>query len=51
MPKPSISLTLYGDKAEFFREIQEELAEKQGFELSNADVAAHLMASYNKNER
>ena len=51
MPQPSVSLTLYGEKAEFFREIQGELADEQGFEPSNADVAARLMAAYNRNER
>jgi hypothetical protein len=51
MPQPSESLTLYGDKAELFREIQRELAEKKGFEPGNSETVAELMAHYHQTER
>lgn len=51
MAKPSESFTLYGDKAELFRRIQEEMAERKGFQPGNAETAAELMAFWNKKQR
>jgi len=51
MAQPSASLTFYGEKAELFREVKEELEEEKGFDLNNADVGAELLASYHQNER
>lgn len=51
MAKSSESVTLYGDKAELFREIQEEIAERKGFEPGNAETVAELMAVWHQNEK
>lgn len=50
MPQPSVSLTLYGDKAATFREIKEDLESRKGFDLTNADVGAELMAVFNQSD-
>lgn len=46
MTKPSESVTLYGDKAELFRKIQQEMADRKGFEPGNAETVAELMAQW-----
>ncbi|WP_353634606.1 hypothetical protein ABSL23_02305 [Halobacterium sp. NMX12-1] len=52
MAKPSESITLYGDKAELFREIQEEMAEEKGWEPGNSETVAEMMADwYQENRR
>jgi len=51
MPKPSESITLYGDKAELFREIKEEMSDRKGFEPGNAETVAELMANWHQRER
>ena len=51
MPQPSESVTLYGDKAELFREIQEEMAEEKGFEPGNSETVADLMSHYHQTKR
>ncbi|MFB6087850.1 MAG: hypothetical protein ABEJ85_04955 [Haloarculaceae archaeon] len=51
MPKPSESVTLYGDKAELFRDIKEEMAERKGFEPGNAEAVAELMAEWHQTHR
>ena len=52
MAKPSESVTLYGDKAELFREIREEMADRKGWTPKNAEIVAELMADwYAENRR
>jgi len=51
MAKPSESITLYGDKAELFREIQTRLTEEKGFQPGNAETVAELMAYWYQEER
>ena len=51
MPQPSESVTLYGDKAELFREIQAEMADQKGFEPGNSETVAELMALWHQTER
>jgi hypothetical protein len=51
MPQPSESATLYGDKAELFREIQDDLEERWGYEPSNAETVAYLMRQRNQGQR
>lgn len=51
MAKPSESVTLYGDKAELFREIKEDMADQKGFEPGNAETVAELMADWHQENR
>ncbi|MDH5019037.1 hypothetical protein [Halobacterium rubrum] len=51
MAKPSESVTLYGDKAELFREIKAEMADRKGFEPGNAETLAELMADWHQQNR
>jgi len=51
MAKPSESITLYGDKAELFREIKEEFGDRKGFEPGNAETVAELMADWHQENR
>lgn len=51
MAKPSESVTLYGEKAELFREIQADLAESKGFKPGNAETVAELMALWHRERR
>ena len=51
MAKPSESVTLYGDKAELFREIQKEMKKRKGFEPGNAETVAELMADWHAENR
>ncbi|SEW10218.1 hypothetical protein [Halobacterium jilantaiense] len=51
MAKPSESTTLYGDKAELFREIKDEMSDRKGFEPGNAEAVAELMAFWHQNHR
>lgn len=39
-----VHITLYGDAAELFEEIREDLADERGMEPGNAETARHLMA-------
>lgn len=45
-----MSLTLYGEEAERFREIAGEVEEMSGFAPSNADVARELMREFDERE-
>ncbi|GAA0276923.1 hypothetical protein [Halobacterium noricense] len=51
MAKPSESITLYGDKAELFRDIKEEMADRKGFEPGNSEAVAELMADWHQENR
>jgi hypothetical protein len=50
MTKPSENVTLYGDKAEQFREVREELTAILGHEPTNAEVVGVLMAGWDPGE-
>jgi len=51
MARPSESVTLYGDKAELFREIKAEMAEQKGWEPGNAEAVAEMMADWHAENR
>lgn len=46
MAKPSESITLYGDRAEQFRQKRDELEDVLGHEPHNAQVVALMMADF-----
>lgn len=46
MPKSNESLKLYGDKAQQFREIRDEMAESLGHEPSKSEVVGYLLANW-----
>jgi hypothetical protein len=46
MSKPSESATLYGDRAEQFREIKDDLEDVLGHEPRNAQVVELMMADF-----
>lgn len=50
MSGPSVSITLYGEEAQRFKEIAEEVEEVSGFKPSNADVARELMREFDERE-
>jgi len=45
MPKGREDVTLYGDRAEYFRQVREELREKWGFEPSKSQVVAFALSN------
>lgn len=47
MPSQKEPVTLYGAKAERFREIKEELTEERGYEPTNPEVVGFLMGEVN----
>ena len=46
MTKSSEAVTLYGERAERFREIQEDITERLGYEPSNAETAGIIMSQW-----
>lgn len=46
MAKPSASVTLYGDRAEQFRDIKDSLEDVLGHEPRNAQVVELMMADF-----
>jgi len=46
MAKKSESLTLYGGKAERFRELKEDLENRLGYEPTKPEVIGHLLYHY-----
>lgn len=46
MTKPSESVTLYGDRADQFREIRGDLEDRLGHEPTNAQVIGLLMSAW-----
>mgnify|MGYP000359576665 CR=1 FL=1 len=46
MARPSESATLYGEKAQFFREIKDEFEHEMGWRPGNAEAWAWLCAKY-----
>ncbi|QSG06463.1 hypothetical protein [Halapricum desulfuricans] len=46
MAKPSASVTLYGDRAEQFRSIKDDLEDVLGHEPPNAQVVGLMMADF-----
>lgn len=46
MPKPSESITLYGERAERFREIRHDLEKKLGYTPTNAEAVGIVMSEW-----
>lgn len=46
MPRQKEDLTLYGGRAERFREIREQLEEEYGYEPSKPEVVGELMREF-----
>jgi len=46
--EPTESVTLYGGKARRFREVQAILEDRRGWEPSNAEVVAYLLAQFDE---
>jgi hypothetical protein len=51
MTRPSESVTLYGDRAEQFREIRSDLEEYLGHNPRNAQVVELMMAAWKSPEK
>jgi|AntDeeMinimDraft_5_1070356.scaffolds.fasta_scaffold23220_1 hypothetical protein len=45
MPRQKEPITLYGGKAERFREIKDALTEQWGYEPTKTEVVGHMMAT------
>lgn len=50
MTKPSESITLYGERAERFREIREDIESRLGYEPSNAEAIGIVMSEWSEGE-
>lgn len=50
MTKPSESFTLYGERAERFREVRKDIEERLGYEPSNAEAIGLVMSEWNEGE-
>lgn len=51
MTKSSEAVTLYGDRAERFREIQEDITDRLGYEPSNAETIGIIMSKWDESEK
>ena len=51
MTNPSEAITLYGERAERFREIQMEISDGLGYEPSNAETVGLIMSKWDKTDK